>query len=217
MRRLHVTGLRERFVASGVYTQADGLRENWSAHEVGAGALFVRVDRDGRASGGGSLLQEALRNAEGYFERIDQQLYGAGGNPGARLRCTRFGDHVALSLEDGQRQKEERIDMEPDYLMVAPGVFLGGMALAQALRMQQPVALLRMSLQADCLVWQRGSAMARCAAPEMIVTGGRERSARCCSWSDAAWAGWLDAHDVALRCETEAQTLQLTQYARRHD
>ena len=127
MRRLHATGLRERFVASGVYVQPDGLREHWSAHEVGAGALFLRVDVDGRASGGGSLLQEALRNAEGYFERIDQQLYGADGHPGARLRCTRFSNHAVLSLECGESQSEERIDMESDYLMVPPGIYLAGM------------------------------------------------------------------------------------------
>ena len=48
MRRLHATGPRERHVAGGEYRLPDGGREHWSIHEVGEGAHFVRVDRDGR-------------------------------------------------------------------------------------------------------------------------------------------------------------------------
>ena len=101
MRRLHATGRRERFVASGVYQTGEGLRESWSIHEVGSGAQFIRVDRDGRGCGRRSLLQEALRNANGTLERVDQQLYGLDGHLEARLRCTRFQNAAEIDLESG--------------------------------------------------------------------------------------------------------------------
>ena len=217
MRRLHATGLRERFVASGVYAQPDGLLEHWSAHEVGAGALFLRVDRDGRAAGGPSLLQEALRNADGNFERIDQQHYDAGGRPGARLRCTRFAGHVELSLENVDCPRDEQIDMGPDYVLIPPGILLAGMALARAQRLQQPVALLRMTLDADRFAWGRSSAVACCEQCGEMQAGERALTARRCGWSDSLQTCWLDAHDVALRCEAAGQSFRLTQYSRRHD
>ena len=217
MRRLHATGLRERFVASGVYAQPDGLREHWSAHEVGAGALFLRVDRDGRAAGGSSLLQEALRNADGNFERIDQQLYAADGRPGARLRCTRFADHVELFLENVDCPREEHIVLGPDYVLIPPGILLASMALARAQRLQQPVALLRMTLAADRFAWQRSSAVASCEGRSVIQADGHALKARRCGWSDSPLTCWLDAHDVALRCEVARHSLHLTHYSRRHD
>ncbi len=217
MRRLHATGLRERFVASGVYEQPDGLQEHWSAHEVGAGALFLRVDRDGRAAGGPSLLQEALRNADGCFERIDQQFYTAEGRPGARLRCTRFAGHVELSHEDVDCLREEHIVLGPDYVLIPPGILLAGMALARAQRLQQPVALLRMTLAADRFAWQRSSAVASCEGPSVIQADGHALKARRCGWSESPQSFWLDAHDVALRYEVAGQSFHLTHYSRRLD
>ena len=217
MRRLHATGLRERFVASGVYAQPDGLREHWSAHEVGADALFLRVDCDGRAAGGPSLLQEALRNPDGNFERIDQQLYTAGGRPGARLRCTRFAGHVELAHENVECPREEHIEVGPNYVLIPPGILLAGMALAQALRLQQPVTMLRMKLAADCFAWERSYAMASCEKRDIIQVDGRALRARRCGWSDSPQTCWLDAHDVALRSEVAGQSIHLKRYSRRLD
>ena len=217
MRRLHATGLRERFVASGVYAQTGGLQEHWSAHEVGAGALFLRVDCDGRAAGGPSLLQEALRNADGNFERIDQQFYAANGRPGARLRCTRFADHFELSLENVDCRREEHIDMGLDFVLVPSGILLAGMALAQALRLPQPVTILRMKLAADCFAWERSYATASCEDRGVIQADGHALKARRCGWSDSPQSFWLDAHDVALRYEVAGQSFHLTHYSRRLD
>ncbi len=217
MRRLHATGLRERFVASGVYAQPDGLREHWSAHEVGAGALFLRVDRDGRAAGGPSLLQEALRNADGCFERIDQQFYAADGRPGVRLRCTRFAGHVELSHEDVDCLREEHIDMGPNYVLIPSGILLAGMALARAQRMNQPLALLRMKLAANSFAWEQSYAISNCEEHGLMQVGGRALAARRCGWNDSPQTFWLDAHDVALCSETAGQSFRLTRYSRRLD
>ena len=217
MRRLHATGLRERLWPAVSTRSRKGLLEHWSAHEVGAGALFLRVDRDGRAAGGPSLLQEALRNADGNFERIDQQHYDAGGRPGARLRCTRFAGHVELSLENVDCPRDEQIDMGTDYVLIPPGILLAGMALARARRLQQPVALLRMTLDADRFAWGRSSAVACCEQCGEMQAGERALAARRCSWNDSPQTCWLDAHDVALRLEAAGQSFRLTHYSRRHD
>lgn len=216
MRRLHATGLREKFVASGVYEQPNGLCERWSVHEVAAAATLVRVDRDGRAAGAGSLLQEALRNADGHFERIDQQHYGANGRPGARLRYTRFAEHVELFHVSAGGPGEECLIPGAAPVPVPPGVLLAGMALTQALRMEQPVALLRVVQGSGRFRWQRASAAARCVARGTVSAAGRDVPARRCGWSDAAGTCWLDAHDIVLRCGEDACVARLTQYARRH-
>ena len=215
MRRLHATGLRERFVAGGVYERPDGLREHWSAHEVGAGAVFVRVDRDGRAAGEGSLLQEALRHPDGHFERIDQQLYDVDGRPAARLLCTRFADQAELALDESGCRREAQVDLGPEGVIVAPGILLAGLALARAVRLARPVPRLQLRAKATGFAWERVTGETRCAARGKVTVAGREIEARRCGWRDSGQDYWLDAQDVALRCEDEAQTYCLTQYARR--
>lgn len=217
MRRLHATGPRERHVAGGLYLLPDGAQEHWSIHEVGDGAHFIRVDRDGRAADGRSLLQEALRSPCGQIERIDQQLYGRDGRPAARLRCTRFGDRAEIALEGMTGQRSLRLDLAPDYVLLAPGVLLSGLALARASRMKQPVSLLRLSCDGDDFAWKRCTASARCGGRSSLETGGRALEARPCVWSGSEVRHWLDGLDVTLRRETGARRVELTRYSRRHD
>ena len=217
MRRLHATGPRERHLAGGLYLLPDGAQEHWSIHEVGEGAQFVRVDCDGRAADGRNLLQEALRNPCGRIERIDQQLYGRDGRPAARLRCTRFGDRAEISLEGMTGRRSLRLEVAPDYVILAPGVLLSGLALARASRMKQPVALLRLSHDGEGFAWERCTACARCDAQVIIEVGGRLRAARPCAWSGLEVRYWLDELDVTLRRENGAQRVELTRYSRRHD
>lgn len=216
MRRLHATGPRERFLASGVYQQPDGLLEHWSIHNVGHGAWFVRVDRDGRAAGQCSLLQEALRNAEGFFERVDQQLHGPDGRPVSRLRCTRYARSVELSLVDRSGQNETGIDLGTDFLIVPSGSLLSGMALARATQMAQPVSLLRVIQAGEQLLWRSCSATVKCPTSASVSVDGRPLPARACGWSSSAERVWLDRHDVALRLDDGARCIRLSRYARRH-
>ncbi len=215
MRRLHAIGTRERFVASGVYTLANRTYEHWSAHQVGENALFLRVDRDGRQAGAGSLLQEALRNAAGFFERIDQQLYAADGRPVARLRCTRFAGHVDLSRESRAHPVVERVDMDGAFLLVPGGILLSGMALAQARRLSRPLRRLCIWPDSDDFVWRCDVATAWCGGAGSFEVSGHERTGRRGGWHDSRMICWVDSHDVALRCKDEAGVSMLTQYARR--
>lgn len=217
MRRLHATGLRERFVASGVYQLPDGVQEFWSIHEVGAGAHFIRVDRDGRASQKASLLQEALRNARGFLERIDQQLYDLDQRPVARMRCTRFSDHVEISLKDRSGRLDEIVAMDGDFLIVPPGIMLDGLSLARASRMAQVVHGLQLSLDGDSFKWQCCSIATRCGQPEWLHSGSNSYLARPCAWEKGTRRSWLDEHDIVLRCEDGRYSVDLANYARQHD
>lgn len=216
MRRLHATGPRERFLASGVYEQPDGLLEHWSIHEVGQDAWFVRVDRDGRAGGQCSLLQEALRNGEGFFERVEQQLYGPDGRPLSRLRCTRFSQAMEM-VESGRfGQLETRVDLETDALIVPPGSLLSGMALARAARIPQPLSRLKLTRRKERWAWRLLGAEACCSQDAAVCIDGRQIQASRCSWQCSAERVWLDRHDVALLLEDGTRSIRLRRYARRH-
>lgn len=185
-------------------------------HEVGDGAQFIRVDRDGRRCGRHSLLQEALRNAAGGLERVDQQLYDLKGRPLARLRCTRFENALELDLEGGTGQRSALIPYAGDCLLSMPGILLAGMALSQAAGRPQPVDVLRVSQSGDGFAWERLPLTASCAAAVPIETDSGTLMARACSWDDADMTFWLDSRDVALRMEGETCRIELSRYARRH-
>ncbi|MCY4022697.1 MAG: hypothetical protein OXF32_04540 [Anaerolineaceae bacterium] len=217
MRRLHATGRRERFVASGVYLTGGGLREYWSIHEVGGGAQFIRVDRDGRGCGRRSLLQEALRNANGTLERVDQHLYGLDGHLEARLRCTRFQNAVEIDLETGAGPCRVELPSAGDRLLLMPGILLAGMALSQAAEMPQPVDALLVTQGGDGFAWERQTLEACCGPPVPAMVGAGNRKARSCKWSEFDRTFWLDPHDITLRLEDEMCRIELSRYARRHD
>ena len=217
MRRLHATGRRERFVASGVYRSEDGLLEYWSIHEVGGGAQFIRVDRDGRGCGRRSLLQEALRNADGNLERVDQQLYGLNGHPVARLRCTRFHNAVEIDLESGAGTCSAELPDDGDCLLLMPGILLAGMALSQAAERPQPARALLITQVDDGFAWEQRTLAASCGSQGLVGTGAGKRKARACKRGDSCRTFWLDPHDITLRIEDESCCIELSRYARRHD
>ena len=185
-------------------------------HEVGDGARFIRVDRDGRGCGRHSLLQEALRNAAGVLERVDQQLYDLKGRPLARLRCTRFENALELDLEGGTGQRSALIPYAGDCLLSMPGILLAGMALSQAAGRPQPVDALQVFQVGDGFAWERLPLTASCAAPVPIETDSGTLMARACSWDGSGRTVWLDSRDVALRLEGETCRIELSRYARRH-
>ncbi len=216
MRRLHTTGRRERFVASGVYHTWGGLQEHWSVHEVGGGAHFIRVDRDGRGYGRRSLLQEALRNANGGLERVDQQLYGLNGQPVARLRCTRFQNAVELDLEGKADHCSTALPDEGGCLLLMPGILLTGMALSRAAGIQRPVDTLVISQVGDGFAWERRTLDARCGSPVPAEKDAGNQMARACNWGGCDRTFWLDAHDITLRLEDETGCIKLNRYSRRN-
>ena len=217
MRRLHATGRRERFVASGVYHTADGLREYWSIHEVGGGARFIRVDRDGRDCGRRSLLQEALRNANGDLERVDQQLYGLNGRPEARLRCTRFQGSVEIDLKSGACRCRVEMPHDGHCLLLMPGILLAGMATSQAAEKPKAVDTLHVRQVGDGFAWERRTLAVCCGPPVSVTTRAGDRKARACKWNDSDRTFWLDLHDITLRLEDQSCCIELSRYARRHD
>jgi hypothetical protein len=78
MRYIHPVGIHEKFVASGQYQHPNII--TWSIHEMPDGAWMIRLDHDGRATDGTSLLIEAWRSpiAEGgKIGRFD--IWGYGG------------------------------------------------------------------------------------------------------------------------------------------
>ncbi|MDQ7025974.1 MAG: hypothetical protein Q9P01_16105 [Anaerolineae bacterium] len=80
MRYLHAVALHEKFVASGEYRyfrdgEALAIREKWTIHELMGGAIFYRVDEDGRDEDGLSILSEAFLNPEGQIERYNVQSF----------------------------------------------------------------------------------------------------------------------------------------------
>ena len=119
MRRLHVVGQHEKFVASGVYKvyagdEPTGLIESWSIHEVGASAQFIRVDVDGRDFDGCSKLMEALLNPDGRFERVDEQLYGAQAPDPVKTSYTFFDDRVEILRLEKNDQSESTVELPPE-------------------------------------------------------------------------------------------------------
>lgn len=80
MRYLHTIAPHEKFVASGEYQYFRGdvlqaTSEKWTIHELPGGALFYRVDEDGRDEDGLSILSEALINADERIERYNVQSF----------------------------------------------------------------------------------------------------------------------------------------------
>jgi hypothetical protein len=80
MRYLHAIAPHEKFVASGEYRYFRGdvqqaISEKWTLHELEGGALFYRVDEDGRDADGLSILSEALINPDGSIDRYNVQSF----------------------------------------------------------------------------------------------------------------------------------------------
>jgi len=80
MRYLHQVAAHEKFVGSGTYQYfRDGERikvsESWTIHEFPGGALFYRVDENGRDEDGLNILSEALFNPDGHMERFNVQSF----------------------------------------------------------------------------------------------------------------------------------------------
>lgn len=214
MRRLHTVAKHEKFVASGLYTcfesgSANGLREQWSMHEIG-GAQFIRVDVDGRDYDGYSILAEALMNPAGGFERIDQHHYAQANSKPRKMHYTFFDDHVELVSTLGEQRFEDRVTMPAGFGLLSSSWLLTGLMIRQAGK----ITLLRVDVQVDHFQWSRVEAEANLLGLETIDIGGQEFAASCYQWRQETTV-CVDPYGVLLRAETPGTHVRLSHYARR--
>lgn len=206
MRRLHVVGKQEKFVASGVYRvyaddEPTGLVEHWSIHEVGDGAQFIRVDIDGRDVDGGSTLMEALLNPDGAFERVDRHDYQQHSSKPGKMSYTFFADYVELvsGVADS-----ERLSLAQGYAAVAASLILMGFALVGAQNRIFP------TMSSDICPDGHWDYQGQ----ERLSMSGHDIDTRhyACSQTSAVW---LDEYDVLMCLVTGQKRMILTQYGRR--
>jgi hypothetical protein len=222
MRRLHAVGKQEIFVASGIYEfeQAGkhiGLTEHWSIHEVG-GAQFIRVDQDGRAHDGRSILYEALRSPDGQIERIDLRAYGNAQDVVKQVRAgyTFFDGRVEVIRAVNNEPHFEEVVFMPADSVIAPSKLLYGFAVP----LMKPSQIFAFFPNYDFANPQRAFkwrdltfAGFQFAGWEQIEVGGKSYSAQ--RYQVHNMPIWLDQYDILLREETPTLVITLKQYARR--
>lgn len=211
MRRLHAVTLNERFLASGVY-RSPGVLESWSLHQLPDQSQLIRVDRDGRAGDGRSLLIEAWRSPVGRVERFDLHAYGATDDAiqVIKAHCAVFDDYAELwQIIDAGARQEQEIALTPGCLVDPGGVALCG-SLAADLSGQGAAPVLMADVTYAAPVRLQVRSMVAEVTPdqdEMIVANQPLPVQRYILDQSAFW---LDERHVVIRMADTA----LTQYAR---
>lgn len=219
MRRLHVVGKHEKFVASGMYwiyagDEPTGLVEHWSIHEVG-GAQFIRVDVDGRDFDGSSTLMEALRTPDGQFERVDVYFYEASRSQPVKVSYTFFEEHIEIVRPMNSGVCDESIEMPRNYGVWMNSSIMQGFTVAQAARHNHPVPLFRSMIEDGELTYSTTAVLHLTPlGDEQIQVAGREINVTGYSWNENA-AMWLDQHQILVKSTAPSTQMLLAQYARR--
>ena len=219
MRRLHVVGKHEKFVASGVYKvyagdQPTGLIEYWSIHEVGDGAQFVRVDVDGRDFDGNSTLLEALLNPDGHFERVDAHSYDTGASHPAKVSFTFFADRVEILQTVENDVREMAVDLPLGYHPVIDSRLLTGLAIANPDLHDVTTSYFLPVLKKPVLTWTIVDIELQALGDREIQVAGRDIAVSGYGW-DSDMTVWIDRDGVAVQIETLSENALLTQYGRR--
>jgi hypothetical protein len=220
MRRLHVVGKQEKFIASGIYRtyaggEVTGLAEHWSIHEVGDGAQFIRVDVDGRVYDGSSRLIEALRTPEGQFERVDEHIYHENSSQPIKLSYTLFDEYVEVLQSTGKGLQDNRVDMPSDYGVWLMSDLLMGFTIAHAALQQYPILLFHPYFEDDELIYSTTGQLNLTQIDEkMLQVSGREINVTGFKWNYNIEA-WLDRHDILMVSKVSDVETVLTRYARR--
>lgn len=231
MRRLHVVGKHEIFLASGVYAclrhdEPAGMQEHWSMHDVD-GAHFIRVDRDGRDDDGRSVLYEALYNPDGQLERIDLRAYGSATDPVQQVKASYifYNDHAEIvRVVNRERAFEEAVALpQPFTVAAAVDIFTGYTLHAQADAPDTPLPRLNIVPLFDDVdgafhvVMERAGPLAMQIQPARIEIAGRAVDATLYTYETAIGTArmWVDAYKILLRREQGDHVTQLTRYARR--
>ena len=220
MRRLHAVGKHEKFVASGLYAYRENgvdirLREQWSIHEVGGGAHFIRADVDGREHDGHSTLIEALQTPDGCLERIDQQIFEPGSSRPVKLSYIMYDEHVELVVNHQDQRIENAITMPPEYGIFVYSQLISGFTIKRAVQQPEKITLLHVFLQEGNLAWGRfETAVNVLESEKLAVVDGRELPVDCLRWQEDVTV-CVDQHGVNLHTESPTTQARLTQYARR--
>jgi hypothetical protein len=218
VRRLHVVAPHEKFVASGAYRYQigdapTGLLEQWSIHEVGGGALFIRIDLDGRDAQADSVLMEALLNPDGQLERVDQHSYTPGATTPHKLRHVFYVDRVELSGTVGRETHVVEVNIAENAGIAAPGCLLTGLMAARSLACGCPLTLVSADVQDQAFNWTTRQTAAQPLDTATIIIAGRPIVARRVAWQSGTY--WLDNYGIALRAETSESAVVMKHYARR--
>ncbi len=212
MRQLHPVGWREKFVASGVYSQLvdgqpTGELERWTIHELPDGARLTRAEIQAAAHGVFTLIEAWRPAGAAQSERIDMQTHRP---PAPTLRASY---HMAPDRIDFTLGDQHASLPLPDAAWVDPGaVSLRGAIFAQAGR----VALT--SITPGAPVPEVTFVIVEPAGSEPLALGAESLAARVynvAGMADGPCVIWLDEHDVVLKQTQGKLTIQLTQYVRR--
>ncbi|PJF40855.1 MAG: hypothetical protein D6737_08185 [Chloroflexi bacterium] len=229
MRYIHRVALKEKFVASGLYTyyldgQPTGAVEHWSIHEQTDSALFVRADYDARNVDGTSLLLQALVNPEhttNAIERFDLYFYTP--TLEAKAYYSFFDNYVQVgrAINKGQRiQTEVAID---ENVVVNPlSKALQNFVLWLAQKSGEAMPVLSPNLHVEnaeqTLALEKQICSAAFVDSEMLQIGDKTYPTRryvleCENRSSANF--WFDDDDILLRHECQNQSVSLSRYSRR--
>jgi hypothetical protein len=227
VRHLHPVAPAEQFAASGLHRHTpSGLVEHWSVHRQPGGALLTRVDCDGRASDGRSLLIEAWRAPEGVVERFSLRAYGGAADSFQVLRAdfVLYGDRVEVgqSVNGGPRQ-DSTLPLLTAAAACPDATVFRGLALRWAARLGVPVSLVTTAAFTSApplggVVLDALGAPEWC-ADDLITVDGRPIPAQRWRWPGVpGFEGdlWLDAHGTVLRHNRpDGTAITLARYARR--
>jgi hypothetical protein len=219
MRRLHVVGKHEKFVASGVYKvfagdNPTGLVEHWSIHEVGHGAQFIRVDVDGRDFDGDSALMEALLNPDGRFERVDMRLYDKQGRDQIKTSYTFFDNRVEIFLTVKNDVRETIVELPAGYAAFVGSRILAGRAVDLVVRSEDETQIFFPRYSDSEIKWSIRPIKPRSVGQKVLTVSKREIEVIGYRWSDDMTI-WQDQYGITISADTAESKTLLTQYARR--
>jgi|GEM_PF-830461 len=213
MRRIHRVAHHEKFVASGIYTRLDkhmrdtGAVEHWNIHEQPDGAQLIRVDVDGRAGDGRSILVEAWRSPSaegGRIERFDMVGYGAAKDTAQVIRASyqieADGDADSVLIGrtvNEQPRQQEHFPLPPEYVVEPNGTIFAGMGIAEASTLMSLKRLSAVTVVSSPLHFQPPSfdlfppslgeiVLNGIPTRETLIFGGRPVSARRYEWQNPA-------------------------------
>lgn len=221
MRRLHPVSLREKFIASGTYHFYDSsdvllpYAEHWSVHEVGEGAEFIRVDHDGRAHNGSSILIEALRSPDGRVVRFDLRAYGGEDDAVKLARASYiagdFSVQVQRFLDNAPgMQREEKPPYAHSLLIPSACFLLASGRYQEALRGEKMPVFLSHNIHLlddtafDVKYHMYNNLTVK--AQEIIISGGKDYLATRLEYEDSAarqYVEWFNQQGVMLKAVGE--------------
>lgn len=206
MRRLHAVSANEKFVASGEYRymrngQVLKVVEKFTIHELTGGAFLYRVDEDGRAADGLSILSEALVSPDLQIERFNVQS----DNPkddllqNFKADYTFHSDYVQIGRQTGtaEREYDEFKLMKQSEIYIKQTLYMGitlHHILATDDHKAHVFAPQLLSIGENVLqkiIVQGGDA-------EMLTLGQREILTRKYQIADDVFY-WLDEHNIPIQ------------------